>query len=302
MNGYSPFLIDLCFIYTYTEKWTPNVPDGGKMSAPEPRPDTTTETEAGTVRAMLPDELRRTVYRASELNRRRAETLHEAPLATSVATFDEILGGGLPRGAMVELVGRGSCGRFSTLIAALQQMTSAGEAAALVDQGSQLDPQAAAAAGIDLDRLLWLRPQRLDDSLAAAEMLVATGFKLVALDLGLPPVLGRRSLAAWLRLARGAANHHAVILIGSPYRLSGCAATAVLSSGHGRGRWSGSIGGLRLLDGISAQLELDKHTGSRGRQTTRAVTVFTTPEAAFRAPLSTPSTSPSRRHRHAQSV
>ena len=273
------------------------------MNALDTSPDTPIETDAGTFHATLPEEVRRVVCRASELGRQRAETPHGAPLATSVASFDEVLGGGLPRGSLVELVGRGSCGRFSTLIAALQQMTSAGEAAALVDQGSQLDPQAATAAGIDLDRLLWLRPQRLDDSLAAAEMLVATGFKLVVLDLGLPPVLGRPSLAAWLRLARSAANHQAVILVGSPYRLSGCAATAVLSSGRGRGRWSGSIGGLRLLDGISAQLELDKHTGVRSRQTTHAVTVFTTAEAAFRAPIATPTaTSVSRRHRHVQNI
>ncbi len=272
------------------------------MKAPDTRPDTPTATDAGTVHATLPDEVRRIVCRASELGRRRAATLREASIATSVATFDEILGGGLPRGALVELVGRGSCGRFSTLIAALQQMTSAGEAAVLVDQGSQLDPQAAAAAGIDLDRLLWLRPRRLDDSLAAAEMLVATGFKLVALDLGLPPVLGRPPLAAWLRLSRSAANHQAVVLVGSPYRLSGCAATAVLTSGSGRGRWSGAVGGLRLLDGITAQLELDKHTGSRTRQTPRAATVFTTAEAAFRAPLATSTTPSSRRQRHVQII
>jgi hypothetical protein len=272
------------------------------MTAPEPKPDSTTETGAGTVHATLPDEIRRAVCRASELSRRREETPHEAPLATSVTNLDEVLGGGLPRGALVELVGRGSSGRFSTLIATLQQMTSAGEVAALVDQGSQFDPQTAMAAGIDLDRLLWLRPERLDDSLAAAEMLIATGFEFVALDLGLPPVLGRPPLAAWLRLARGAATHHAVVLVGSPYRLSGCAAAAVLSSGCGRGRWSGSVGGLRLLDGISARLELDKHTGSRTRQSTHAVTVFTTAEAAFRAPLATSTTPSSRRHRHVQSV
>lgn len=271
------------------------------MNAPDTSPDAPIETDAGTVHATLPDEIRQAVCRASELGRRRAETLHEAPLTTSVAVFDEILGGGLPRGTLVELVGHGSCGRLATLLSALQQMTSAGEAAALVDQGSQLDPQTAMAAGIDLDRLLWLRPQRLDDSLAAAEMLIATGFKLVALDLGLPPVLGRPPLAAWLRLARGAANHQAVILVGSPYRLSGCAATAVLSSGYGRGRWSGSIGGLRLLDGLEARLELDKHTGARSRQTTHAVTVFTTAEAAFRTPAPSVETT-TRRERHVQNI
>ena len=271
------------------------------MNALDTSPDTATETDAGTVQATLPEEVQRVVCRASELSRRMAETLHEAPLATSVAILDEVLGGGLPRGALVELVGRGSSGRFSTLIATLQQMTSAGEAAALVDQGSQLDPQTAMAAGIDLDRLLWLRPQRLDDSLAAAEMLVATGFKLVVLDLGLPPVLGRPPLAAWLRLARGAANHQAVILVGSPYRLSGCAAAAVLSSGYGRGRWSGDIGGLRLLDGLDARLELDKNLGGRTRQHTHAVTAFTTAEAAFRTPADSGATT-TRRERYVQSI
>jgi len=271
------------------------------MTAPESTTNAPNAPDATTIRAALPEGVRRVVCSASELSRRRADALHQAPLTTSVAAFDEVLGGGLPRGTLVELVGRGSCGRFSTLIATLQQMTSAGEAAALVDQGSQLDPQAATAAGIDLDRLLWLRPERLDDSLAATEMLVATGFKLVALDLGLPPVLGRPPLAAWLRLARGAAAHQAVILVGSPYRLSGCAATAVLSSGRGRGRWSGSVGGLRLLDGISARLELDKYTGSRARQTTHAVTAFTTAEAAFRTPATNAGEN-TRRQRHVEAL
>lgn len=268
------------------------------MSALDSSP---TATDAGAIRATLPDEVRQAVCSASELNRRRLETLREAPLATSVAALDEVLGGGLPRGAMIELVGRGSCGRFSTLLATLQQATSAGEAAALVDQGSQLDPQTAMAAGIDLDRLLWLRPERLDDSLAATEMLVTTGFGLIALDLGLPPVLGRPPLAAWLRIARGAANHNAVVLVGSPYRLSGCAAAAVLSSWRGRGRWSGSVGGLRLLDGITSRLELDKSISSRDRSNRHTIAAFTTPDAAFRSPLSVPSTpSPARREHHVQ--
>jgi hypothetical protein len=274
-------------------------PDGGRMTTPESQPDTVTESGVGALRAALPDELRDAVCCASELRRRRAAALREAPLTTAVTPLDETLGGGLPRGTLVELVGRGSCGRFSTLLSALQQMTSAGEAAALIDQGSQLDPQAAATVGIDLQRLLWLRPERLDDSLAAAEMLVATGFGLVALDLGLPPVLGRPPLAAWLRLARGAAAHHAVVLVGSPYRLSGCAATAVLISGRGRGRWSGRVGGLRLLDGLQSRLELDKNLGSRSRRHNHTVTAFITAEAAFRSPVIGQETK-TRRDRHVQ--
>ncbi|MGD8441482.1 MAG: hypothetical protein PVG53_13200 [Holophagae bacterium] len=269
------------------------------MTSPQP----TASSHADEIRATLPDDVQPLVVRASELRRRRAGGLAEAPLATAVPSIDRVLGGGLPRGAMVELVGRGSCGRFSTLLGALQQVTGVGESAALVDQGSQLDPQAAAAVGIDLARLLWLRPERLDDSLAAAEMLVGTGFRLVTLDLGLPPVLGRPPLAAWLRLARSAAEHGAVVLVGSPYRVSGCAAAAVLTSGWGRGRWSGVVGGLRLLDGLTARLTLDKCVGLPDRSNRYALSVFTTPDAAFRGPVSIPSTpSPARRQRHVQNL
>jgi hypothetical protein len=283
----------------------PKRPDGGTMSTPSTAPEPTAGAEvgAGAVRAALPDGVRRIVCSASELRRRRADEPHEAPLTTSVPALDELLGGGLPRGVLVELVGRGSCGRFSTLLAARQQMTSAGAAAALIDQGSQLDPQMAAAVGIDLDWLLWLRPERLDDSLAAAEMLIDTGFPLIALDLGLPPVLGRPPLAAWLRLARSAAEHHAVVLTGSPYRLSGCAAAAVLTSGWGRGRWSGAVGGLRLLDGITAQLELDKSIVSRDLSNRHSTTAFTAPDAAFRGAVAVPSiNSPARGQRYVQSI
>jgi hypothetical protein len=93
------------------------------------------------VRDTLPPELRDIVHRASELVRTRQLRLRETPLITSVTGIDRLLGGGLPRGTLVELVGRGSCGRFASLLAALKMVTDTGEVAALVDQGDQLDPQ-----------------------------------------------------------------------------------------------------------------------------------------------------------------
>ncbi len=215
---------------------------------------------ARALRSELPDELRQSLHRASELIRRQRAERREDPLPTSLDAFDHLLGAGLPRGELVEFVGRGSCGRFSALLAALRAVTGAGEAAALVDQGAQLDPQAAAEIGVDLECLLWLRPRNLNDSLAAAELLLHTGFPLVALDLGLPPVRGRAPLAAWLRLARAAATHGATVLVGTPYRLSGCAAGAVVAGGRGRGSWSRS-GTTPLLSGLQTRLYLNKRIG-----------------------------------------
>src|SRR6476469_8068956 len=86
---------------------------------------------------------------------------------------------GLPKGRLVELVGRRTSGRHSLALDALAAATSAGESAGLVDLGDHLDPEAASAAGIDLERLLWVRPRRLKQALASAEMLLSTGFPLV---------------------------------------------------------------------------------------------------------------------------
>ncbi len=245
------------------------------MAASQP---TSVTPRAEALQATLPDELRHSLFRASELVRRRRAELREAPLPTSLDGLDRLLGGGLPRGKLVELVGRGSCGRFAALLAALRAVTGAGEAAALVDQGAQLDPQGAMEIGVDLERLLWLRPQNTGDSLAAAELLLHTGFPLVALDLGLPPVRGRAPLAAWLRLARAAATHKATVLVGSPYRLSGCAAGAVVAGGRGRGNWS-SGRASRLLTGLRARLYLNKRIGHPDLGD--ALTVLTLPEVAF---------------------
>ena len=229
----------------------------------------------------LPEELRSSLQRASDLIRERRAEQREDPLPTSLTGLDQLLGGGLPRGELVELVGRGSCGRFAALLAVLRAVTGAGEAAALVDQGAQLDPQSAAEVGVDLERLLWLRPQKLGDSLAAAELLIHTGFPLVALDLGLPPVRGRAPLAAWLRLARNAATHRAVVLVGSPYRLSGCAAGVVVMAGRGRGDWSRG-GASRLLSGLRTWLHLARRIGHPDHH--KAPNVLTLPEAAFTLP------------------
>ena len=234
------------------------------------------------LRDALPAGLQHSVVRAADMARERCLRLRDEPMATSVAAFDRLLDGGLPRGCLVELVGRGSCGRFAALLAALTAVTDTGQAAALVDQGGQLDPQGAVAVGLDLERLLWLRPRSLPETLAAAELLVSTGFPLVAVDLGLPPVRGRATLAAWLRLARGSIAHRAVVLVGSPYHLSGCAAAAVVTIGGGRSSWAGALGAPRLLRGLAARLEVVRWRGRRPHESDTIA--FTLAEAAF-API-----------------
>ncbi len=160
---------------------------------------------------------------------------------TGVAALDVLLQGGIARGEMIEVMaapGARTCGRFSTVLALLAMATHAGEQAALVDLGDHLDPQIAERTGVVLERLLWLRPEHMKQALGAAELLLTTGFPLVVLDLGAPPVPGGRGKeAAWLRLARAAQSHRGALFVSSPYRSSGTAATAVVEAARGRAAW-----------------------------------------------------------------
>lgn len=76
---------------------------------------------------------------------------------TGIETLDELLKGGLLVGAISELVGPECSGRTSVALSFLARITQAGKVCAWIDVSNALDPVSAAAAGIDLARLLWVR-------------------------------------------------------------------------------------------------------------------------------------------------
>ena len=160
----------------------------------------------------------------------------------------DALTGGLPRGCLTEICGPASSGRTTILLAALAAATRRGEFCVVVDASDSLDPQSTAAAGVELERLLWVRcgedrPQnhrdqprkkmelnsknrissrttnpsehRLDQVLRATDLLLESGgFGLIVLDLGdLPPQTARRiPLTTWFRFRR-AVEHKPTILL-----------------------------------------------------------------------------------------
>src|SRR3954452_25058445 len=81
----------------------------------------------------------------------------QALAPSGVSALDARLGGGWPRGQLSELVGPRSSGRTSVLVQTMTAATARGELVALVDVLDMLDVESAAAAGVDLDRLLWIR-------------------------------------------------------------------------------------------------------------------------------------------------
>jgi hypothetical protein len=246
------------------------------------------------VEAFLPQELARLVTSGIQLGRAPASSPPSGLLApTRLARFAPEERGcasapgpvPLPRGALVEVVGRRSSGRFALALAALAAATSAGESAALVDLGDHLDPQGAAAEGVELSRLLWVRPRTLKDALSSAELLLGAGFALVVLELGLEGVRHRTDVsqrsqptssrtrrvrieAAWIRLARRARAHEAALLVLTPYRASGTAAGVVLTARAARALWISAgapfaRGTRSLLAGLETRLVLEKARGER---------------------------------------
>ena len=100
------------------------------------------------------------IGRGLEGFRRRAEVELQP---SGVAELDAVIGGGFPRGSLVELCGPASSGRTSLAFSLLAQATERQEACAFVDVSDSLDPISLAAAGVELPRLLWIRCGEMGD-------------------------------------------------------------------------------------------------------------------------------------------
>ena len=166
----------------------------------------------------------------------------EARLATGFAALDAVLDGGVPRGRLSEIVGPTSTGLTSLLHRLLGHVTGQGQLAAWIDAPDAFDPASAVAAGIDLERLLWVRPPDLPTAFSAAEALLGMGgLPLVLLDASAPryrprgagdvaprvsppaawrdrrtsrPVRGMGDAShVWMRLARAAARSHSALVV-----------------------------------------------------------------------------------------
>ena len=169
---------------------------------------------------------------------------------------DRTLGGGLPRGQVSELAGPHSSGRTTLLLQLVGAATRSGELAALIDTCDRLDVASASAAGIDLDRLLWIRgessrlvlsersesKERIVDRAIKALNLVlqAGGFAVVAIDLAdiHPRVLKSLPFTTWLRLQRIVEGSDTACLLVTPEPLARSAGGLTVMC-TGRTTWSG---------------------------------------------------------------
>jgi hypothetical protein len=171
-----------------------------------------------------------------------ARTIRETA-TTGIAEVDALLHGGLPVGAVSEVAGPESSGRTSLTLAFLAQRTRDEQVCAWVDVTDSLDPESAAANGVALRQLLWVRCQgrnqnanakpwtRLDQALRATDLLLqAGGFAAIVLDLGdMPEEHGNRiPLATWFRFRQAADRTRCSLVVLSKATYAQSSAAVVL--------------------------------------------------------------------------
>jgi hypothetical protein len=150
---------------------------------------------------------------ASSLGREQQQALHPAvPVPGLAPLLTE-----LPRGGIAEVSGPRSSGRMAILLHVLAQATWQGEVCAFLDTHDQFSPHAAAAAGVVLSQVIWVRGQnRPDNMLRAADLLLhAGGFGVVVLDLPevAPEVWNRMPSSWWYRFQRAAERTPTILLL-----------------------------------------------------------------------------------------
>src|SRR5438093_10187410 len=161
----------------------------------------------------------------TDVERRVLETV-----PTGIAPLDA-LPGVLPRGAISEIFGPPSSGRTSTMVSIFAEAIARDEVCALVDGNDAFDPKSAASAGLELQRLLWVRCHKLDQVLKSTDLLLqGGGFGRVVMDLTDLPLPHVRSipLASWFRFQRTIEKTPTVLLVMSPENVVKSAAALVL--------------------------------------------------------------------------
>ena len=177
------------------------------------------------------------------------------------ADVDLALGGGLRRGHLSEITGAPSSGRTMVAVQAMAAAAARGEAVALVDTCDTFDPATAAAHGLTLPRLLWVRPatplgagdENASRALKAFSLILqAGGFGLVVLDLAdVPsPALRRFPLTTWMRVARIIEGSDTVALLVGRERIARSAGGVTIALEASPARWQGSAHRARIFTGV----------------------------------------------------
>ncbi len=107
------------------------------------------------------------IMRLGDATKMKVETIPSGAL-----TLDLAMGGGYPKGRIIEIYGPESSGKTTLALHAIAEVQKAGGIAAFVDAEHALDPAYAAALGVDVDNLLVAQPDHGEAALEIVDQLV----------------------------------------------------------------------------------------------------------------------------------
>ncbi len=104
-------------------------------------------------------------------------------IPSGALTLDLALGGGLPKGRVIEIYGPESSGKTTLVLHAIAEVQRQGGVAAFVDAEHALDPTYASRVGVDIDNLLISQPDTGEMALEIVDNLVRSmAVDIVAID------------------------------------------------------------------------------------------------------------------------
>ncbi|BAQ60696.1 RecA protein [Geminocystis sp. NIES-3708] len=118
------------------------------------------------------------IMRLGDATKMKVETISSGAL-----TLDLALGGGLPKGRIIEIYGPESSGKTTLALHAIAEVQKSGGVAAFVDAEHALDPNYSAALGVDIDNLLVAQPDNGESALEIVDQLVrSSAVDIVVVD------------------------------------------------------------------------------------------------------------------------
>jgi hypothetical protein len=194
----------------------------------------------------------------------RPDTPAPEKLAVGLPALDDLTGG-FARGAISEIAGPESSGRVTLVHSLLAASTQKLEICAYVDTSDSFDPCSAAAAGVALPQLLWVRcGHHAERAFKAVDSLLhAGGFGVVVLDLCRVPdnVARRIPLSYWYRFRRAVENTPTILAVLERDPLAKACASLILDLKRKQAVWSGAPG-FHLLRAIDIEAACRKPTRS----------------------------------------
>jgi len=104
-------------------------------------------------------------------------------IPTGSVSLDLALGGGLPKGRIIEIYGPESSGKTTLTLHAIAEIQKQGGTAAFIDAEHALDPAYAKRIGVDVDNLLLSQPDNGEQALEITETLVrSNAVDLIVVD------------------------------------------------------------------------------------------------------------------------